>query len=120
LRNDESAVQAVETISRKWTIEIVTILERGPRRYNQLVRDLDAPVAPKVITRVLRRLAEEKVIVRELVDGSPPGVEYRLTPFGRSLLAMLEDLARLWAKREDSDHVFSDGPEMTTPAQRRH
>jgi DNA-binding HxlR family transcriptional regulator len=94
------AVKVVDTIGRKWAVEVAATLESGPRRYNELLKDLGGRISPKVFTRVLRMLEAENIIQRRVVDRSPPGVQYHLTAFGRSLLAALDDLARVWAGRE--------------------
>jgi DNA-binding HxlR family transcriptional regulator len=96
------AAEAADTIGKKWVVNIVVELANGPRRYNDLLRRLDHPVAPKVFTRALRRLEAENIIQRVVIDGSPPGVEYRLTNVGQSLLATISDLAGLWASRRQN------------------
>ncbi len=93
------ATQVVDAMARKWAVEVADKLENGPRRYNELLKDLGDQITPKVFTRVLRRLEAENIISREVVDRSPPGVQYRLTAFGSSLLAALDDLALLWTER---------------------
>jgi DNA-binding HxlR family transcriptional regulator len=93
------ATEVVDTLARKWAVEVADRLEGGPRRYNELLKDLGEQITPKVFTRVLRRLEAENIIVRQIVNQSPPGVQYQLTPFGHSLLAALDDLAQLWTER---------------------
>ncbi len=93
------ATEVVDAMARKWAVEVADKLEKGPRRYNELLKDLGEPISPKVFTRVLRRLEAENIIKREVVDMSPPGVQYQLTDFGCSLLAALDELALLWAQR---------------------
>jgi DNA-binding HxlR family transcriptional regulator len=93
------ATEVVDAMARKWAVEVADKLESGPRRYNELLKDLGDQITPKVFTRVLRRLEAENIIKREVVDRSPPGVQYRLTDFGCSLLAALDELALLWTER---------------------
>jgi DNA-binding HxlR family transcriptional regulator len=93
------ATQVADAIGRKWAVEVAEKLEDGPRRYNELLKEVGDQITPKVFTRVLRRLEAENIVRREVVDKSPPGVQYRLTAFGASLLAALDDLARLWTER---------------------
>ena len=93
------ATEVVDAMARKWAVDVAEKLENGPRRYNELLKDLGEPISPKVFTRVLRRLEAENIIKREVVDMSPPGVQYQLTAFGCSLLAALDELALLWAER---------------------
>lgn len=94
-----AAAECVDALAKKWAVEIVQTLERGPRRYNELRKEVSEQLTPKVFTRALRRLEAENIVRREVVNDSPPGVEYRLTAFGRSLLAALDDVAELWTRR---------------------
>lgn len=94
-----AAVECVDALAKKWAVEIVQTLEHGPRRYNELRKEVSEQLTPKVFTRALRRLEAENIVRREVVNDSPPGVEYRLTAFGRSLLAALDDVAELWTRR---------------------
>jgi DNA-binding HxlR family transcriptional regulator len=95
------ATEVVDVIGRKWAVEVAEKLESGPRRYNELLKEVGDQITPKVFTRVLRRLEAENIIQREVVHLSPPGVQYQLTAFGSTLLAALDDLARLWAQRHE-------------------
>jgi DNA-binding HxlR family transcriptional regulator len=101
------AGEVVDTIGRKWAVEVAARLEGGPRRYNELLKAVGDHITPKVFTRVLRMLEAENIIQREIMDHSPPGVQYRLTAFGRSLLAALDDLTRVWSER----HLWGETPE---------
>jgi DNA-binding HxlR family transcriptional regulator len=104
MNHTPAATEVIDIMARKWTIEVVEKLKSGPMRYNMLLKKLDDQVTPKVFTRVLRRLEAECIVEREMVNGSPPGVQYELTSFGHSLLAALDELAKLWAaKRQISD-----------------
>jgi len=98
--NANETTEVVDVMAKKWTIEVMIKLESGPRRYNELLKGLDQRITPKVFTRVLRRLEAERIVRRMMVNGSPPGVEYGLTDFGRSMLSALDALTRLWAMRK--------------------
>jgi DNA-binding HxlR family transcriptional regulator len=95
----EFVTEVIDTVARKWTVEIAEKLEGGPRRYNELLKDLDNQITPKVFTRALRRMEADNIVEREMIAGSPPRVEYTLTIFGRSLLAALDELAHVWSLR---------------------
>jgi DNA-binding HxlR family transcriptional regulator len=42
-------------------------------------------LAQKTLTQCLRRLERNGIIERRLIDGAPPGVEYRVIDLGRTL-----------------------------------
>jgi DNA-binding HxlR family transcriptional regulator len=56
----------------------------GSLRLNAIRRVLEG-VAQKALTQCLRRLERNGIVERRLIDSAPPGVEYRVTPLGRTL-----------------------------------
>nr|WP_255672537.1 helix-turn-helix domain-containing protein [Corallococcus sp. AS-1-6] len=42
-------------------------------------------ITQRVLTQTLRKLERNGMVRRRVLGGSPPGVEYALTPLGRSL-----------------------------------
>lgn len=77
----------------KWTGMIIRCLEGGPRRFSELRVPLRG-VTAKVLTRSLRKLAEDGLIRRDARAGR---IEYALTPLGHSLLGPME-VACAWAR----------------------
>ncbi|MER7009307.1 helix-turn-helix domain-containing protein [Dactylosporangium sp. NPDC000555] len=82
-------------VSDKWTLLLITLLGRQPYRFNELHRAVEG-ISQRMLTRTLRTLESDGLVEREVFPTSPPGVEYRLTPLGVSLLAPLSELAG-WA-----------------------
>jgi DNA-binding HxlR family transcriptional regulator len=85
-------------LAQKWLVHIIWFLGHGGNlRFNELQRQLPGDVSAKVLSSRLKQLETLELIVREDKGTSPPHVEYRLTPYGRSindLLANLEVKAR--------------------------
>lgn len=85
-----------------WTPNILWYLREGPRRFNELRRDV-AGVSGKVLSQRLQRLHADGVIERRVLPTSPPTVEYELTDLGREVLpavdAIVEVGHRLKARR---------------------
>jgi DNA-binding HxlR family transcriptional regulator len=73
----------LDQIANKWSMLALQVLSE-PQRFNAIKRRLDG-VTQRVLTQTLRRLERNGMVVRRIVPGSPPGVEYALTPLGRSL-----------------------------------
>ncbi|WP_233597159.1 winged helix-turn-helix transcriptional regulator [Corallococcus exiguus] len=63
---------------------VLAVLVPGPRRFNALKRQLEG-ITQRVLTQTLRKLERNGMVRRRVLGGSPPGVEYALTPLGRSL-----------------------------------
>ena len=94
--------EAVGQLSPRWRVELLLALNRGPRRYNELLRAVDG-ISGKMLTQALRGMERDGVLRRE--ESGPGGaqVTYELSDIGRSLLGVLGALNE-WA-REHLDFV---------------
>jgi DNA-binding HxlR family transcriptional regulator len=72
-----------------WTPNIIWYLSEGPRRFSELKSDIPA-VSAKVLTARLRDLELKGVVTRQVLDTSPPSVEYGLTTLGRELMPVIQ------------------------------
>jgi len=90
------AVSAVlSRVGDKWSVLVVSILGRGPMRFNELKRTIDG-VSQRMLTLTLRALERDGLVTRTVFPSVPPRVDYELTALGRSLLAPVSALAA-WA-----------------------
>ena len=64
----------------------------GASRFNEFKRAVGR-IPPRTLAQRLLELEEAGVLERRVVDARPPRVEYRLTPNGRRLQAVVEALA---------------------------
>ena len=78
---------------------VIYWLLQGPRRFNQLQRDL-AGITPRTLGRQLKEMERDGLLQRIDHDETPPRVEYRLTPRGRSLETVLMAMHD-WAEAHD-------------------
>ena len=74
----------LDQIANKWSMLVLAVLLNEPRRFNAIKRRLDG-ITQRVLTETLRRLERNGMVQRRILPGSPLGVEYSLTPLGRSL-----------------------------------
>jgi DNA-binding HxlR family transcriptional regulator len=51
-------------------------------------------ISPKMLTKQLRELEEDGLILREVYPEIPPKVEYSLTEFGKTVFPVLDALSR--------------------------
>jgi DNA-binding HxlR family transcriptional regulator len=82
-------------IGDKWTVLVVSTLGEGPRRFNELRREIPS-VSQRMLTLTLRNLERDGVVSRKVTPSIPPRVDYALTELGRSLLLPITALAT-WA-----------------------
>lgn len=73
-----------DQVANKWSVMILTLLEDKARRFGELMRCLEG-VTHKALTQALRRLERNGLITRRVLATSPVGVEYAITPLGRTL-----------------------------------
>lgn len=82
-------VQATVTVmGGKWKPAILFRLIDGPMRFSGLDRDMPW-MSARVLTRQLRELVEDGVVLRTDHGVKPPHVDYRLTEYGRTLVPLL-------------------------------
>jgi DNA-binding HxlR family transcriptional regulator len=75
----------LDKVSDKWSMLLVMTLASGPRRFNQIRRDVP-DISQKMLTQTLRDLQRDGMVARRVFDTKPPSVEYRLTPMGESII----------------------------------
>jgi DNA-binding HxlR family transcriptional regulator len=91
-------------INGKYKIRILWDLRDGPLRYNEIKRGLlrgaegSQEIAPRVLSRELKALAQTGMIERKDYHVVPPKVEYRLTPMGETFMPVISVIQR-WGGR---------------------
>lgn len=80
-------------ISDKWKILIIRDLLDGTKRFNELKKSL-APITQKMLTQQLREMEQDDLIHRKVYPIVPPKVEYSLTPLGKSLKPVIEEMKK--------------------------
>lgn len=87
----------MQILGGAWTPNAIWYLSSGPRRFSELRADMK-PISAKMLSTRLKELEEKGVVLRTVVDTSPPSVEYVLTPLGRELIPAIEAIARVGYK----------------------
>ena len=82
-------------VGDKWSVLIVMILATGPRRFNELKRQIDG-ISQRMLTLTLRGLERDGLVSRTVEPTVPPKVTYALTELGESLRDPVEALGQ-WA-----------------------
>lgn len=99
-----------------WKLTAVWKLSDGPLRFGELQRAV-GPVSAKTLTRQLRALEADGIVVRTVFPEVPPRVTYELTEAGRELASIAVLLGR-WSERfvarddgeRDENSVSEYGP----------
>lgn len=85
----------LQRIGDKWTVLVVATLGEGPRRFNELRREIPS-VSQRMLTLTLRNLERDGLVSRAVTPTIPPRVDYALTDLGHSLLSPVNALT-VWA-----------------------
>lgn len=102
--------KSAEILGDPWSILIIRELLLGSTRFSVLQRGLPR-ISPTVLNTRLKELEANGVIVRRRLNGQR-GHEYRLTPAGRELSAVVEALA-VWGMRWARDEMEEDDLDVT-------
>jgi DNA-binding HxlR family transcriptional regulator len=81
---------------KRWTGLIVSVLTTGPAYFTDLRRAIPG-ISERMLSNRLTELAAAELIVREVDEGPPLRVSYRLAEAGTALKTALNELAR-WAQ----------------------
>ena len=92
----------LDKISDKWSMLLVMTLASGPKRFNQIRREVP-DISQKMLTQTLRDLQRDGMVSRQVFETKPPSVEYRLTPLGASIIVPFGHLIA-WAS-ENHAHI---------------
>ena len=85
----------IDQLADKWSVCIVLALADGPVRFNDLKRRVEG-VTQKMLGQTLRRLEANGIVERRAFATMPMRVEYEVTPLGRTLTPIIQDL-QAWA-----------------------
>jgi DNA-binding HxlR family transcriptional regulator len=74
-------------------VSILYVSHEGALRFNEFQQALGS-ISPATLAQRLADLEEAGVLERAVINARPPHVEYRLTPRGRQLRALVNALSR--------------------------
>lgn len=93
------AEEALSALSGRWKLLIFRLLLSGPKRFNQLQRELKS-ITHHSLSRQLREMEKRGLIARKDYGENPPRVEYALAAPGRSLEAVVMTLDK-WGRQNN-------------------
>lgn len=86
-------------IGKRWSGAILSALEEGPLRFNELCKCVPG-LSDRLLSQRLRELEDAGLVERSVEGGAPVRVSYELTDKGAGLkpvMAELRDWAREWS-----------------------
>lgn len=108
-----SVEEAMRLLGGRWRLLLVSYLVDGPRRFNELRRDVPG-ISQRSLTLDLRALEEAGLVKRTVWPTAPVRVEYALTEDGQRLkpvVAVMQEFGLWWkAKLRSTRTAFDDRP----------
>ncbi len=86
-----SIKDALEAVEGRWKLLILFALSQSPKRFKQIAREVNG-ITDKTLSKELKSLEENKLIIREVYNTFPPTVEYSITTHGLSLEKVIDEL----------------------------
>lgn len=94
----------LDVIGGKWKPLIIYALNDETLRFSQLLNRLHPRITQRMLTKQLRQLEEDGLIIRKVYAQVLPKVEYSLTETGKSLMPILDQLCA-WGSENMSDRI---------------
>lgn len=89
LPKDESPIRtSLSVIGGKWKPLILWHLRDTPQRFSELQRCIPG-ITQMMLTKQLRELESDMIIIRTMYPEIPPHVDYRLTELGKTVFPVL-------------------------------
>lgn len=89
--------ECMQLLRGAWAPNVIWYLSGGPRRFGELRVDIP-PISARVLSARLRELETKGVIVRRVLDSSPPSAEYALTALGAELVPAIRAIVAVGMK----------------------
>lgn len=92
-------------------MDLLHLFNEGTQRFSELKR-LMPEITQKMLTKQLRELEDEDIIIRVVYPQVPPKVEYSISDYGKSLQPILDTMhewgtahaLHIQTKRENQDN----------------
>jgi DNA-binding HxlR family transcriptional regulator len=109
-----SVEESMRLLGGRWRLLMVSYLLDGPKRFNDLRRDLPG-ISQRMLTLDLRALEDAGLIQRTVFPEVPVRVEYQLTEDGdrlRPIIDVMRDFG-LWLKANRATEAARPDSELT-------
>lgn len=81
----------LKLIGGTWKAPVLWRLKNKTLRYTELEKDIPH-ISQKMLTKTLKELEADGILVKKIFARVPPHTEYSLTPRGKKILALIETI----------------------------
>ncbi|GAA5156962.1 helix-turn-helix domain-containing protein [Pseudonocardia eucalypti] len=100
-REDCEVRQILDRIADKWSLLVISLLDRDTMRFTELRRSIDG-ISQRMLTTTLRHLERDGLVRRTVHPVVPPRVDYEVTDLGCTLLDTIQALVS-WTERHQHE-----------------
>ena len=94
---------AIEVLGPKWRIQILVVIKYGNESFTAIQKALES-ISPRILSKELKILEENGLIVREISHTYPITIRYKWTLHTESIVSILDTL-KAWGQVH-RDHLF--------------
>ena len=95
-------VYCMNIIGGKWKPSIIHMIRTDRNRYSLLLKNI-TEISKQTLTNQLRELESDGIIERIIYAEIPPRVEYKITPYGSSILPIIDSMYQWGKQHMDAD-----------------
>ncbi|HRH65866.1 MAG TPA: helix-turn-helix domain-containing protein [Bacteroidia bacterium] len=88
-------------VGGKWKSVVLWYLRKDSRRFGELKKVIPE-ISEKMLSLTLRQLEQDSLVERTVYAEVPPRVEYKLTPQGKTVLPIIEEMAA-WGRKKSKE-----------------
>src|SRR3978361_825157 len=82
---------SLDVLNGKWKLPIIVTLTFGEKRFTEITKDVHG-ITDRMLSKELRDLELNGLVVRKIQDTYPVKVTYALTPHSKSLKTVIDSL----------------------------
>ena len=90
-------VYCMNIIGGKWKPSIIHMIRTERNRYSILLKNI-TEISKQTLTNQLRELEADGIIERIIYAEIPPRVEYKITPYGATILPIIDSMY-IWGRQ---------------------
>ena len=87
---------ALYVVNGKWKLPVLVAIHQGNSRFRDIQRSVNG-ITSKVLSKELKEMEQNKLVVRRVYDTSPPTVEYTTSSYCDTLQKMILEMID-WGK----------------------
>ena len=91
----------LSVISGKWKLPIIGSVLFGKKRFTDIQRNIPK-ITPRMLSKELKELELNGMLIRKVYDSTPVTVEYELSPSGKSITEVLDKMIEWGLKHRAS------------------